>query len=558
MWLFSACEWQEIRKASATQDDKPSALELLTEIADRAKLLITPSGDMFARVPVNDHKETVSINEKGSGFRRWLIYCFDKEHGYVPNSEAMTQIMERVKSKTEYEGEQVKIYTRIAEKDGRVYLDMCNDKWECIEISSTGWKVIADTPVCFRRSNGMLPLPMPQRGGTLDDLRSIINVKTERDFVLITSWLLGTLHPNGPYAVLNLNGERGSGKTRAETYLRNIIDPNEAPTRNAPRDERDAAILAKNNMIIALDNLSSIPLWLSDVLCRTATGSGFSTRALYEDELEKIFNSKRPIILNGIEDGIISQGDLLSRTILVTLEPPDCYIAEEAIDQLFQELHPKILGALLQATSMALRDRKKVTLETTPRMVDFALWVTAAEPALSWEPGTFIHAFTENQESSATIITETSPVAKAIQQFLENRNSHQFVGLMSELLTELQKHEVYSKAKNSPTTASRLGGQIKRLAPVLRSQGIAIHQARSSQGSTIAISCIASVGKTDESVGKSDLNVGKISAPTHRITEIAAMGDAKEIQNSVGSVGKMPLSSIPFHRTQNEEKKEGR
>lgn len=468
---------------------KPTALELLTVIAERAKFIVTPSGDLFAHVPVNSHHETVSISEKGSGFRRWLIYCFDKENGYVPNSEALTQIMERVKARAAYEGEQTSVYTRIAEKNGHVYLDMGNDKWECIEIAPDGWRVITCPPVYFRRPNGLLPLPAPTRGGSLNDLRKIINVKTDKDFTLIVGWLLGTLHPTGPYAVLGLNGERGSGKSKAEIYLRSIIDPNVAPARNAPRDEREAAITAQNNMVIALDNLSSMPLWLSDVLCRIATGNGFSTRQMYEDDVEKIFNAKRPIILNGIEDGIISQGDLLSRTILVTLEPPTKYLAEEDIEQRFQGLHPALLGSLLNAASLALRDRRKTRLENAPRMVDFAQWVTAAEPALKWAPGTFMTAFAENQENATSIITESSPVAKAIVQFMAlDSQKHGWMGLTSELHEELKKFEVYEKAKRAPKDATRLSGQIKRIASSLRAQGIDLQQPeRTKRGSFVTI-----------------------------------------------------------------------
>src|SRR5205807_10668315 len=183
------------------------------------------------------------------------------------------------------------------------------------------------------------------------------------DYQLIIAWLIGTLHPRGPYPALNLNGERGSTKSKATSILRNIIDPNIAPTRTAPKDDREAAILAQNSMIIALDNLSSMPLWLSDLLCRIATGSGFSARELYSDDSERVFSNRRPIIMNGIEDGIISQGDLLNRTIMVTLTPPDEYRSEEEIDELFKQKHPSILGALLTAASMALRDRKIVKLD---------------------------------------------------------------------------------------------------------------------------------------------------------------------------------------------------
>src|SRR5262245_41679148 len=66
------------------------------------------------------------------------------------------------------------------------------------------------------------------------------------------------------------------------------------------------------------DNLSSVSGWLSDALCRLSTGAGFSTRQLYTDSDEMIFDATRPTLLTGIEE-IIQRGDLLSRTMSIRL-----------------------------------------------------------------------------------------------------------------------------------------------------------------------------------------------------------------------------------------------
>lgn len=359
-----------------------------------------------------------------------------------------------------------------------------------MEISTDGWRVITCPPVYFRRPSGMLPLPVPTTGGTLDELRELINAKDERDYVLITAWLVGTLHPKGPYPALNLNGERGSTKSKATSILRNMVDPNKASSRNAPKDDRETAITAQNNMVIALDNLSSMPLWLSDLLCRIATGSGFSARELYTDDAERVFSAKRPIIMNGIEDGIISQGDLLNRTMMVTLTPPDEYRSEEEIDDLFAEKHPRLLGALLSVASVALRDRKSVYLEDPPRMADFAKWVTAAEPALGWQPGTFMEAYTDNQASSTSIVMESSPVARAIVQFMNNHKDG-WTGRVSDLHNALLEYEIYKDAKTAPKAPNKLSGHLRRIRSAVRVQGIDIQEARKTEkGSMVTLKWI--------------------------------------------------------------------
>jgi hypothetical protein len=57
------------------------------------------------------------------------------------------------------------IYVRVAEHDGRIYLDLADNHWRAVEIGLDGWHVISCPPVRFRRAAGMLPLPLPVKGG---------------------------------------------------------------------------------------------------------------------------------------------------------------------------------------------------------------------------------------------------------------------------------------------------------------------------------------------------------------------------------------------------------
>jgi hypothetical protein len=118
--------------------------------------------------------------------------------------------------------------------------------------------------------------------------------------VLVVAWLLGALRAGGPYPVLAIAGEQGSAKTVLSKLLRALIDPSVAPVRALPRDERELFIAASNGHVLAFDNLSGLPPWLSDTLCRLTSGGAFSTRRLFTDQDEILFAAARPIILNGI------------------------------------------------------------------------------------------------------------------------------------------------------------------------------------------------------------------------------------------------------------------
>src|SRR5262249_53949354 len=158
--------------------------------------------------------------------------------------------------------------------------------------------LVARPPVRFRRPRGLIELPRPVAGGSLHELRRFVNVQDDDDFALLLAWLVAAARPSGPYPVLALRGEQGTGKAPTARVLRDLIDPNDVPLRAAPRDERDLMIASTNGWLIALDNLSGLPQWLSDCLCRLATGGGFATRELYTDGEEVLFRAQRPVVLN--------------------------------------------------------------------------------------------------------------------------------------------------------------------------------------------------------------------------------------------------------------------
>jgi len=101
----------------------------------------------------------------------------------------------------------------------------------------------------------MLPLPVPQAGGSIDALASFLNLRDRNDFVLVVAWLLSTLRASGPYPLLAISGEQGSAKTVLSKLLKAVIDPNVAPVRALVREERDLVIAANNSYVLAFDLL---------------------------------------------------------------------------------------------------------------------------------------------------------------------------------------------------------------------------------------------------------------------------------------------------------------
>src|SRR5947209_5018001 len=291
---------------------------MLTQIAACGELFHTATGTAFADILVDGHRETWPIRSKR--FRGWLRRRYYETTGSALSGQAISSELDLLEARAQFDAPERSVYVRIAEHGGHIYLDLADERWRAVEISPDGWRVNRCPPVRFRRPAGMLPLPVPEPGGSIKALLPFLNLSSRNDFVLVVAWLLATLRPRGPYPLLAISGEQGSAKTVLSKLLKALIDPNAAPVRSLSREERELMIAGNNGYVLAFDNLSGLPNWLSDALCRLATGGSFAVRRLYTDEEEVLFEAARPILLNGIED-IISRPDLADRAIFMTLSP---------------------------------------------------------------------------------------------------------------------------------------------------------------------------------------------------------------------------------------------
>jgi hypothetical protein len=109
---------------------------------------------------------------------------------------------------------------------------------------------------------------------------------------------VGTKRDLGALSLARNNGRAGLGEDCSVQGAQALIDPNVA-VRALPREEGELMIAANNGHLLACDNLSRLPPWLSDALCRLASGGSLALRQLYTDD-EVLFTAARPTLLNGI------------------------------------------------------------------------------------------------------------------------------------------------------------------------------------------------------------------------------------------------------------------
>ena len=467
------------RVATSSHQGHSTQANQLLDLAEHECSLFHCGEEAFAEFKHDGHDETWPVNSRG--FRRWLRFRYFETFGGAPNNEAFQTAIRTIEARAGFQGPAYATYRRVGSEGGKLHLDLCNDAWQAVEIDATGWRCVDRPAVRFVRTRHMRAIPEPEGGGEIAALRPFLNLASDDDFNLAVAWLLAALRPIDSYPVLVLTGEQGSAKSTCARMLRALVDPHEAPLRAPPRNEQDLVIAARNTHVLAFDNLSAVPAWLSDALCRLATGTGFATRKLYTDDEESVISAERPVILNSI-DAVVTRGDLADRALVLRLEAiSDTHrkLASELWGD-FERARPKILGALLDAMVGGLNGLPNVRLEELPRMADFTTWVVACAPGV-FDKGAFLRAYTRNRKGAVTAVIEVSPVASAICGLMRAQSDQVWEGTPTQLYAELSESadKGVTNTQEWPGNAQALSRRLNRLAPALRAVGVTVERQKS-------------------------------------------------------------------------------
>ena len=402
--------------------DKPTVPQLMMDIVDESCELFH-DGDVPYATILGSTRKTMAVD--GKVFKRWIARQLYIAYDSTPTDSTLADGIRGIAGKAQFEGADISVNVRLAGDKDNVYIDLGDDGYKFVKISKRGWRIIDDAEVRFRRPGGLKALPHPVGldvgdNGSLDRLREFINCSDD-DWVLIVGWLIAAFRPTGPYPILLLSGEQGSAKSTTARILRSLVDPNSAALRATPRNEQDLAIACNNGWVQAFDNLSDVKPWLSDALCRIATGGGFAARTHYSNDEETLFDFQRPIILTSITD-VASRSDLLDRSIMVQLNriPEEARRTEADINAAFEQARPAIFGGLCNAISAALRYFEETHIDELPRMADAAVWVQAAEQALGWDVGRFNELYLGNREKADAMAIDGDLLASAIKAMMND------------------------------------------------------------------------------------------------------------------------------------------
>ncbi|GGV75637.1 hypothetical protein GCM10010228_39570 [Streptomyces massasporeus] len=278
-----------------------------------------------------------------------------------------------------------------------------------------------------------------------------------------------------------LTGPQGAGKSTGGRMLVRIIEGMSGDLRRAPKDEENLIAAVAAGWVTALDNLSHMTPDLSDAMCCIVTGAENVKRALYTDGDVVRARYRRPMLLTGIDVGVI-RPDLAERLLPLRLERPRVRRTEAELWAEYAEALPAILGSLLDLT-VKVRAAEAET-PTDLRMADFAHLCAQLDAATGLGA---LAAYRRSLDDLNDDVIEGDLLAQTVLKHAETiepggeqrMTSTEWLHCLSRLYSG---DELRALPKGWPTTGKVLSDRLKRLQPTLAARGVLIESGRTSEG----------------------------------------------------------------------------
>ena len=398
----------------------------------------------------------------------WLGYYYYVASGKVATSDLLTKMANTLSGKARYDGEMRELHIRAVNNDSTIWYDLGES---AVLIGRNEWNIFDDPPILFKRFSHQKNQVTPVVSKNINLIHKYINLKNDDDYLLFLVYLIAAFIPGFPHPLLILHGAQGSGKTTPMRVLKELIDPSNIQGLPPPTNPNDFLHVASKHYFLFYDNLSGMPPWLSDALARASTGDGFSTRKLFTDNDDIIYNFQRTIAINGINQ-VVTRSDLLDRAILLKLEriPDHKRIEEKVFWEDFNRDKPVILGSIFAVLARALELHPTIGLDKLPRMADFYRWGCAITEAMDQPKEKFMNAYQANVDNQHDEAIEASPVAQALIALMEKRDywegtATQLLGALNAVATT----PLHAKNAGLPQQPNWLSRNLTSLQPDLAS-----------------------------------------------------------------------------------------
>ncbi|WP_158083997.1 bifunctional DNA primase/polymerase [Mycobacterium persicum] len=457
--------------ARSHRNDKPevkrSQATLLVDLAlERYKLGISTDGKPFGYSPTAPH---VALDLRGGklGLRQTLARDYFQRYDAAATTAAIASACGVLEGMAR-EQPPTPLHLRVAGDDKAIHVDMADEHNRVIEICGGSWRIVHKSPYMFRRTELTRALPEPSREGNLSKLWPYLNIRAEDKPLLVAVMVDALINPGTAKPVVGFTGEHGTAKSASATRFVSLIDPSDVPLHSPPKDLEHWLSASAGSWAVGLDNLSSIPDWLSDAFCRASTGTGSVKRQLYTDDGLAVLRFRRCVVFNGIDVGGM-RGDLADRLISFDLQriTDDKRKTDAELERAWSEAYPDIFGGLLDIAAEVHDMLPGLGGAELPRMADFARVLICVDKIAGTD------GMERYRDRLSRAMAESAVSDSFIEFLIDAKYDTTDAGKSAgEVLLEANRRRPAMAAPQDwPRSPKAVTARLKRNAPALRSMG---------------------------------------------------------------------------------------
>ena len=471
--------WESSKKYDSKNTKKDSnviANSLLEEIINREDVILFHDelDEAYISLEINGHQEVWPCKSKA--MKRLLSSKYWDRQAKPLGSESTKSMMAVLEGKACFDGSPIKLHNRVAWHDESLWYDLTNGKWQAIRIGKEGWEIIDHPPILFKRFKHHQYQLTPAQNGNIDLFLNYVNITNSDQRLLLLVFLISCFIPDFPHVMLVIYGAQGSSKSTLSKLTRLVIDPSTIEVVSLPDNQKELVQTLAHHHFLFFDNISYVSEDASDTLCKAITGSGFSKRELYENDEDIIYKIQRCIGINGI-NLVTIRADLLERSLLLELERIDQNNrkTEKELYENFRNDLPQIIGGVFDVLVKAINIKPSISVQSLPRMADFAEWGCAIAQALGYSNEAFLRAYENNIGRQTEMLVNENIVASTLFTFMEGKDEWKdSVTELLKKLTEIAEFEGINTKndKSWPKAGNILSRRLNELSTSLKKMGL--------------------------------------------------------------------------------------
>ena len=403
---------------------------------------ISKDGEIYVELEIANRRETYLMHSRELEIKIKKIYL--NQTGKMLSDGEYREEMEYLELEAYDNRLDYNLEIRIAERNGKVYYNLRNDKGVTIVMKDGICKKIKTPKRMFKPSDILDNQVSPNFDIDINRLPKLMGkhfqFQNEEDLKLLILFIVscfGGLSINIP--ILVCWGEKGSGKTTFLRKVKRIIDPEKNDLMTMPKNISDLQIMLSNAFFVVLDNLSYLSKKDSDLIATTVTGSTAMKRKLYEDTKEIRLNLHCIIGINGISL-VTKEADVLDRAVLFQLNRLDNeeIQTEKELWENFNADLPDIVGGCMKTLAIALADTEEVKLTKKIRMVDWMELAVKIGKVLGWGEKEVEKIIWNNAKKVNEVTLQEDIVATLVIELLDEYDNG-YTNSVSGLLGDIQQ-----------------------------------------------------------------------------------------------------------------------